>query len=118
MAEETMSTNFIHSIIEEELKPGGRCEGKKVHTRFPPEPNGYLHIGHCKALTIDFGTAGVGHSSTESTPGGDGGSGRAHERPLDKTGGTERPVGSERCDSGRWPRYVVTDGSDAAARRR
>ena len=36
MAEETMSTNFIHSIIEEELKPGGRCEGKTVHTRFPP----------------------------------------------------------------------------------
>ena len=54
---EEISSSFIDDFILEDLAEGGRCEGMKVHTRFPPEPNGYLHIGHAKAIYVDFGTA-------------------------------------------------------------
>lgn len=61
-APEKRSLNFIEEIIEEDIRKG--INDSRVHTRFPPEPNGYLHIGHAKSICLNFGLGKKYHGKT------------------------------------------------------
>ena len=111
MTSDRSPSNFIRDIILEDLKTN-KYEGR-VHTRFPPEPNGYLHIGHAKSICLNFGLAAEFGGKTQSAlrrhQSGEGRNRvrRFHHRQtcagwaaIGKTGCSTRPIISSSSTSG------------------